>query len=63
MTPSWKKLSPRSLWTLQNIATRISAALSLPETARQVGLKQAEAKERLNELAAELLEVSETVGE
>jgi hypothetical protein len=36
----------------------MSLGLSVPETARQLGMKQKEVKERLDELAAELLEVS-----
>jgi hypothetical protein len=47
------------LWTLQQIATRLSAGLSVPETAKQVGLPTKNVEERLDELATELLEVSE----
>jgi predicted transcriptional regulator len=61
-TAHWERLSPRSLWTLQQIATRLSAGLSIQETARQVGLPRKNVEERLDELAAELLEVSEVSG-
>jgi hypothetical protein len=38
----------------------MSLGLSIPETARQLGMKQKEVKDRLDDLAAELLEASET---
>ena len=37
--------------------------LSVVETARQLGMKQKEVQQRLDELASELLEVSETTGD
>ena len=58
--PAWEKLSERSRWTARAIALPLSWGLSISEVAQQAGMKPKEAKKRLDELAAELLDVSET---